>query len=154
MTVYAQVFLAFLAGLMRCDPTADAYLFHTRLVRITEALANLAPQFHWSVTRETGTPPPHLRAIVVATQGEGDQAALRMALEAGAQHVAFVGSGRKFGNLAAKLEASGVAGSRLEAVSAPAGLDIGAVTPEEIALSILAELVRVRRRLRGAAPGG
>lgn len=38
MTVYAQVFLAFLAGLMRSDMTADAYLFHTRLVRITEAL--------------------------------------------------------------------------------------------------------------------
>lgn len=38
MTVYAQVYLAFLAGLMRDDPTADAYLFHTRLVRITEAL--------------------------------------------------------------------------------------------------------------------
>ena len=38
MTVYAQVFLAFLAGLMRADPTADAYLFHTRLMRITEAL--------------------------------------------------------------------------------------------------------------------
>ena len=38
MTVYAQVFLGFLAGLMRSDPTADAYLFHTRLVRITEAL--------------------------------------------------------------------------------------------------------------------
>ena len=38
MGVYAQVFLAFLAGLMRGDPKADAYLFHTRLVRITEAL--------------------------------------------------------------------------------------------------------------------
>ncbi|MFP7672468.1 VWA domain-containing protein [Marivita sp. S0852] len=38
MTVYAQVFLAFLAGLMRADSSADAYLFHTRLVRITEAL--------------------------------------------------------------------------------------------------------------------
>ena len=38
MTVYAQVFLAFLTGLMRSDTTADAYLFHTRLVRITEAL--------------------------------------------------------------------------------------------------------------------
>ncbi|MCP4818771.1 MAG: VWA domain-containing protein [Shimia sp.] len=38
MSVYAQVFLAFLAGLMRGDTTADAYLFHTRLVRITEAL--------------------------------------------------------------------------------------------------------------------
>ena len=38
MTIYAQVFLSFLAGLMRSDTTADAYLFHTRLVRITEAL--------------------------------------------------------------------------------------------------------------------
>ncbi|MEP2781576.1 MAG: VWA domain-containing protein [Pseudoruegeria sp.] len=38
MTTYAQVFLAFVAGLMRADDTADAYLFHTRLVRITEAL--------------------------------------------------------------------------------------------------------------------
>lgn len=38
MTVYAQVFLSFLAGLMRADTKADAYLFHTRLVRITEAL--------------------------------------------------------------------------------------------------------------------
>ncbi|MEL7275861.1 MAG: VWA domain-containing protein [Pseudomonadota bacterium] len=38
MTVYAQVFLAFLAGLLRSDLSADAYLFHTRLVRITEAL--------------------------------------------------------------------------------------------------------------------
>lgn len=38
MTVYSRVFLAFLAGLMRADTAADAYLFHTRLVRITEAL--------------------------------------------------------------------------------------------------------------------
>ncbi|MEL6576920.1 MAG: VWA domain-containing protein [Pseudomonadota bacterium] len=38
MGVYAQVFLAFLSGLMRADPATDAYLFHTRLVRITEAL--------------------------------------------------------------------------------------------------------------------
>jgi uncharacterized protein with von Willebrand factor type A (vWA) domain len=38
MSVYAQVFLAFLAGLMRADKDTDAYLFHTRLVRITEAL--------------------------------------------------------------------------------------------------------------------
>ena len=38
MSVYSRVFLAFLAGLMRVDSAADAYLFHTRLVRITEAL--------------------------------------------------------------------------------------------------------------------
>ncbi|MEM1079614.1 MAG: VWA domain-containing protein [Pseudomonadota bacterium] len=43
MTVYARVFLAFLAGLMRADPASDAYLFHTRLVRITGALRDDDP---------------------------------------------------------------------------------------------------------------
>ncbi|WP_194094983.1 vWA domain-containing protein [Marivivens aquimaris] len=43
MTLYARPFLAFLAGLMRADPDADAYLFHTRLVRITEALRDDDP---------------------------------------------------------------------------------------------------------------
>ena len=43
MTVYARPFLAFLAGLMRADDAADAYLFHTRLVRITEALRDDDP---------------------------------------------------------------------------------------------------------------
>lgn len=43
MTLYAQVFLAFVAGLMRADDAADAYLFHTRLVRIAEALRDRDP---------------------------------------------------------------------------------------------------------------
>lgn len=43
MTLYARPFLAFLAGLMRSDPNSDAYLFHTRLVRITEALRDPDP---------------------------------------------------------------------------------------------------------------
>ncbi|MDD9716057.1 VWA domain-containing protein [Dinoroseobacter sp. PD6] len=43
MTLYARVFLAFLAGLMRADPASDAYLFHTRLVRITQALRDDDP---------------------------------------------------------------------------------------------------------------
>ena len=43
MTVYSRVFLAFLAGLMRADPAADAYLFHTRLVRIADALRDDDP---------------------------------------------------------------------------------------------------------------
>jgi xanthine dehydrogenase accessory factor len=61
-------------------------------------------------------------------------------------HIAFVGSTRKFATLADKLEAAGIARPPIDAVKAPAGLDIGAVTPEEIALSILAELISVRRR--------
>lgn len=115
---------------------------------VAEAMEALAPQFHWSVTRsiETNTPTPRTRAIVVATQGQGDLDALSKALGAGATHVAFVGSRRKFAALAAKLADTAIPQEQIDRVSAPAGLDIGAVTPEEIALSILAELIQVRRR--------
>ncbi len=86
------------------------------------------------------------RYIVVATQGKGDEAALAAALAAPARHVAFVGSHRKAAALRRALAARGADPDRLSALHSPAGLDIGAVTPEEIALSILAEIVQVRRR--------
>ncbi len=97
------------------------------------------------------------RYIVVATQGRGDEAALTAALAAPARHVAFVGSHRKAAALHQALTTRGADPERLSALHAPAGLDIAAVTPEEIALSILAEIVQVRRRgLRspGTAEGG
>jgi xanthine dehydrogenase accessory factor len=96
------------------------------------------------------------RYVVVATQGKSDEAALRAALASGAAYVAFVGSRRKFTTLAERLAADGVDRAALEAVSAPAGLDIHAITPDEIALSILAEIVAHRRTgnrpARGEAP--
>ena len=82
---------------------------------------------------------------MIATQGQGDIDALKAALSGDARYVAFVGSGRKFATLAAKLHDAGFGPERTKAVNAPAGLDLGAVTPEEIALSILAQLVKVRR---------
>lgn len=85
-------------------------------------------------------------AVVVATQGQRDGEALLAALGSAAGYVAFVGSRRKAGVLAARLRAQGVAEERLAAFKAPAGLDIGAVEPAEIALAILAELVQWRRR--------
>ncbi len=85
------------------------------------------------------------RYIVVATQGAGDLAALSAALEHPAQGVAFVGSKRKAASLRAQL-AGKISAERLDALKAPAGLDIGAITPEEIALSILAELIAWRRQ--------
>jgi xanthine dehydrogenase accessory factor len=97
------------------------------------------------------------RYIVVATQGRGDEVALTAALAAPARLVAFVGSHRKATALHEAMTARGVDPERLSALHAPAGLDIAAVTPEEIALSILAEIVQVRRRgLRspGTAEGG
>lgn len=85
------------------------------------------------------------RFIVIATQGKGDEAALRAALAAGADYIAFVGSRRKFATLAARLTDSGMSPEALTRVRAPAGLNIHAITPEEIALSILAELTLLRR---------
>ncbi len=85
------------------------------------------------------------RFVVVATQGKGDEAGLRAALAAGADYVAFVGSRRKFATLAARLVSGGVDPAEVARVKAPAGLDIHAITPEEIALSILAEITVLRR---------
>jgi xanthine dehydrogenase accessory factor len=86
------------------------------------------------------------RFIVIATQGRSDEAALRSALAAGGRYIAFVGSRRKFETLRARLAEDGLPAEALDAVRAPAGLDISAITPDEIALSILAEMVQLRRQ--------
>jgi xanthine dehydrogenase accessory factor len=86
------------------------------------------------------------RFIVVSTQGKGDEAALRAAASIDAEYHAFVGSRRKMTVLRDKLQAAGVTAEALDKVKAPAGLDLGAITPEEIAMSILAEITVERRR--------
>ena len=86
------------------------------------------------------------RFVVVSTQGKGDEAALRVALATEAAYHAFVGSRRKMAALRDKLIASGVDTVAIGDVKAPAGLDLGAITPEEIAMSILAEITIERRR--------
>ena len=88
------------------------------------------------------------RFIVVATQGKRDGEALRAALTTEAPYVAFVGSRKKATTLTARLCEEGLAPERVARLRAPAGLDIGAITPEEIALSIIAEVVELRRRGR------
>lgn len=97
---------------------------------------------------------PGLRYVVVSTQGRGDEAALLAALATEADYVAFVGSRRKAEVLKSTLAARGVSAERLARLKAPAGLDLGAIAPDEIALSILAEIVAIRRGKaeRGAAP--
>lgn len=84
--------------------------------------------------------------ILVSTQGRGDLAALESALNVPARHIGFVGSRRKIAALKDKLREKGVKEIDLERIEGPAGLDLGAITPEEIALSILAELLVIRRR--------
>jgi xanthine dehydrogenase accessory factor len=118
---------------------------------VAKVLRDFAPKFQWGLTlaepdsKLAPPAPPRRRVVIVATQGQGDFVALRNALESEAEHIAFVGSREKYAALATKLADAGLPRDAIEAVSAPAGLDIGAVTPEEIALSIFAELTRVRR---------
>jgi xanthine dehydrogenase accessory factor len=93
------------------------------------------------------------RYVVVSTQGRGDEAALLAALAIDVDYVAFVGSRKKAEALKAELAKRGVTAERLAKLKAPAGLDLGAITPDEIAISILAEIVAVRRgkESRGAS---
>jgi len=113
---------------------------------VAQALSSFAPQFHWSVAATLAQKKPHQQQfVVVATQGQGDLDALKSALSEKKDHVAFVGSRRKYAVLAEKLVAAGIDRSLIESVQAPAGLNLGAVTPEEIALSILAQFVQIRR---------
>lgn len=86
------------------------------------------------------------RFVVVATQGRGDEAALKAALSVEADYRAFVGSRAKMAALRERLVAQGIDAGLVDTVRAPAGLDIGAITPQEIALSIHAEITLTRRR--------
>ena len=94
-----------------------------------------------------------MRFVVISTQGRGDEAALRAALASETDYIAFVGSRKKAAALKAALTVDGVDAARLATVKAPAGLDLGAITPEEIAMSILAEMTVERRRGQRATRG-
>ena len=83
--------------------------------------------------------------VVVATQGRRDIQGLRAALALRARQVFFVASARKAAVLKASLVEAGEDAQQVAAIVAPAGQAIGAQTPEEIALSVLAAVVAARR---------
>ena len=114
-----------------CAPSAEQAAFNDADRRIEGYALPVA---------ETGA-----RYVVVSTQGRGDEAALLAALAVDADYVAFVGSRKKAEALKAALAERGVTAGRLAKLKAPAGLDLGAITPDEIAISILAEIVAARR---------
>jgi xanthine dehydrogenase accessory factor len=84
---------------------------------------------------------------VVATMGEGDEEAIRAALGLRPVYLGVVASSRRFAQMRETLLAQGVEAAALAPIRSPAGKDIGAQTPAEIALSVLAEIVELRRRL-------
>jgi xanthine dehydrogenase accessory factor len=93
--------------------------------------------------------------VVVATQGHHDEAALEAALRANPAYVGLVASRRRARSVLAYLAERGVPDEDLGRVRAPAGLDLGTIAHEEIAVAILAELVKLRAAGRiggGVAP--
>lgn len=82
---------------------------------------------------------------LIATQGEGDEAALEAALRSSARAVLVIASRRKAERLRTAMGLRGISKERIDAMHAPAGPDIGAVTPNEIALAAVAGLVALRR---------
>jgi xanthine dehydrogenase accessory factor len=88
--------------------------------------------------------------IVIVTRGHrDDMRVLRWAVDQPARYIAMVGSRRKVLGVAKEFEKEGVPRAAVERVFAPMGLEIGAITPEEIAISVVAEMIACRRQ-----PGG
>ena len=94
-------------------------------------------------------------SVVVATHADSDEDALARVLRTEAGYVSLVASRRRAANVIERLRQRGVPAERLGRFKAPAGLDLGAVTPAEIAVSILAEMIQHHRadKLADATPG-
>lgn len=104
------------------------------------------------VEGEEIVPRPDDLALVVAAHGRDELGALRRGLESGLPYVGLVASRRRGDGVIGELHGDGVSEELLGRIDVPAGIDIGARTPAEIALSILARIVAVRREGRASAP--
>lgn len=83
--------------------------------------------------------------VVVATQHKGDEKAIKSGIQKGVRYIALIASASRAKLVLDTLREQGISESQLKTVHSPAGLDLGAVTPEEIALSVLSQIVALRR---------
>jgi xanthine dehydrogenase accessory factor len=114
------------------------------------AAAVVAPDALGVALRRTPLEPA--TAVVVATHGAFDEDVLAQVLLSETRYVSLVASRKRAAAVMESLRRRGLAAERLARLRAPAGLDLGAVTPQEIAVSILAEVIQTRRRAGPAAP--
>ena len=91
--------------------------------------------------------------LVITTRGHrDDMRVLRWAVETSARYIGMIGSQRKVIAIYKELEREGISREKLERIYAPMGIDIGAITPEEIAVSVAAELIAIRRNSAAVLP--
>jgi len=120
------------------DPQAFGEKVHLAFGEIPQTIRELEPdEASW---------------IVIVTRGHQlDKDALRAALETQARYIGMIGSPGKIKNIFRGLLKEGITRERLEQVHSPIGLDLGAETPGEIALSIAAEILMIRKNGSGAS---
>ena len=122
---------------------------------VADALVRIADVLDYATARSLpGAAPENASAVVVASHGRDEHEAIRLALEAGVPYIALVASRRRG---AAVLDELDLTPEQRARVSTPAGLDIGARTSGEVALSILAEVIEKLRsadRSTGEHPAG
>jgi len=91
-------------------------------------------------------------SVAIVTRGHSeDEQCLRAAIQTDVDYIGLIGSKRRTNIVLERLRESGAEEERLQRVHAPVGLDIGAVTPEEVALAIMAEIVAVQRGGEGGS---
>jgi len=118
--------------------------------RFPEAQEVIAEDFEQAMARLA---PTEAAYIVIVTRGHrDDMRILRWAVQTKARYVGMIGSKRKTIAIFRELQKEGLPASLFDRVYAPIGLDIGAGTPEEIAVSITAELIAVRRQAERELP--
>ncbi|MGB9492564.1 MAG: XdhC/CoxI family protein [Terriglobales bacterium] len=118
--------------------------------RFPEAHEVIAEDFERAAKRLT---PSESSFIVIVTRGHrDDMRVMRWAVQTAARYVGMIGSRRKTITIFEELKKEGIPAHLFERVHAPVGLDIGAITPEEIAVSIMAELIAKRRNVERDLP--
>jgi xanthine dehydrogenase accessory factor len=118
--------------------------------RFPEAKEIIAADFEAAMT---GLRLHESSSVVIVTRGHrDDMRVLRWAVQTPARYVGMIGSRRKTIEIFRELTRDGVPAHLFDRVHAPIGLDIGAITPEEIAVAITAELIAVRRRVERELP--
>src|SRR5205823_9590265 len=118
--------------------------------RFPDAKEVIAEDFEKATARIT---PDESSYIVIVTRGHrDDMRVLRWAVQTQARYIGMIGSKRKTVAIFRELTKEGIPANLFERVHAPVGLDIGAITPEEIAVAITAELIAVRRRVERSLP--
>jgi xanthine dehydrogenase accessory factor len=112
--------------------------------RFAEADEVIAEEFEFSLPKLKVNRSSYL---IIVTRGHAyDQEVLEWAVKTEARYLGMIGSRRKIQMVYASLKEKGVPAEKLERVHAPIGLNIGALTPEEIAVSIVAEMIQERRK--------